>query len=195
MLYAPRDGRLSPDRAAGPAEIDPGDWLGGAFAFVIGTRCNPDTPPFVPGLGMGAEDFSHLLAARFPGFSPPAAWRVLQQKPIETKGPLQEFDDLLQLFFEHMAADDRKNREVAHLLASACMGSDHLWQDLGLPSRSALSELMSQYFPGLAEKNRADMKWKKFFYRALCEREGIRICKSPSCASCLDHQNCFGPEQ
>jgi nitrogen fixation protein NifQ len=38
------------------------------------------------------------------------------------------------------------------------------------------------------------MKWKKFFYRQLCLREEILICKSPTCADCCDQAKCFGPE-
>jgi nitrogen fixation protein NifQ len=38
------------------------------------------------------------------------------------------------------------------------------------------------------------MKWKKFFYRQLCEREGIPVCNAPNCAVCADMALCFGPE-
>ena len=41
---------------------------------------------------------------------------------------------------------------------------------------------------------RLGMKWKKFFYRQLCERSGMLICKSPRCADCVDYRICFGPE-
>ena len=34
-------------------------------------------------------------------------------------------------------------------------------------------------------------KWKKFFYRQLCQQAEILICKSPSCAVCSDHAQCF----
>ena len=71
---------------------------------------------------------------------------------------------------------------------------NHLWQDLGLGSRSELSALMARWFPALVAKNAFDMKWKKFLYRQLCEREQLLICRSPSCAVCSDHDLCFGPE-
>jgi nitrogen fixation protein NifQ len=38
------------------------------------------------------------------------------------------------------------------------------------------------------------MKWKKFFYKQLCEREGVNACKAPSCAACDDYSKCFGSE-
>ena len=40
----------------------------------------------------------------------------------------------------------------------------------------------------------ADMKWKKFFYKQLCQTEGIHTCRAPSCEVCADYQACFGPE-
>jgi nitrogen fixation protein NifQ len=84
--------------------------------------------------------------------------------------------------------------EVALTLAVASLGDNHLWQDLQLASRSELSALMRRWFPALVAKNQRDMKWKKFLYRELCEREQILICKSPSCAVCSDQPACFGPE-
>jgi nitrogen fixation protein NifQ len=53
---------------------------------------------------------------------------------------------------------------------------------------------MNRWFPALAARNDRDMKWKKFLYKQLCEREEIFICRSPSCAVCSDQRLCFGPE-
>ncbi|HEY6898882.1 MAG TPA: nitrogen fixation protein NifQ, partial [Rhodocyclaceae bacterium] len=54
-----------------------------------------------------------------------------------------------------------------------------------------LSALMLRFFPALAAKNSGDMKWKKFFYRQLCEQTGLLMCKSPHCADCSDYRVCF----
>jgi nitrogen fixation protein NifQ len=53
---------------------------------------------------------------------------------------------------------------------------------------------MRCWFPALVARNAGDMKWKKFLYRQLCEREQLLICKSPSCSVCSDLPVCFGPE-
>jgi nitrogen fixation protein NifQ len=108
-----------------------------------------------------------------------------------------EVTDLVALLIEHADAEagsaaDR--RAVAESLAIGCLGDNHLWQDLQLPSRRELSALINHWFPALAEKNTHDMKWKKFLYKQLCEREALFICKAPSCAVCSDRPNCFGPE-
>lgn len=174
--------------------VAPGDVLGNAFAWVISAHCNPGSDAFVPALGMDKEDFSRLLRSRFPHFTPSPEWLDAQGTAPDGKNALEEFDDLLQLLLEHRTVADEHHRQVANLVATACMGSDHLWQDLGLPDRKALSTLLTGHFPSLAARNTGDMKWKKFLYKQLCDREGINACRSPSCATCSDHEKCFGAE-
>jgi nitrogen fixation protein NifQ len=84
---------------------------------------------------------------------------------------------------------------MADIFVAGCMGSDHLWQDLGLWSRQDLSALFKHNFPVLVEKNVGDMKWKKFLYKQLCLQEGIYVCRAPSCEMCQDYWKCFGPEE
>jgi nitrogen fixation protein NifQ len=108
-----------------------------------------------------------------------------------------EVADVTALLLEHAdpaAGTPGEARRVALTVAVACLGDNHLWQDLRLTSRAELSALMRRWFPALVARNHGDMKWKKFLYRQLCEREEILICKSPSCAVCSDHVACFGPE-
>jgi len=80
------------------------------------------------------------------------------------------------------------------IVARRSMREDHLWQDLGLPHRAALSELMAVAFPRLHAANDRDMKWKRFFYRALCAAEGFSLCAVPHCRDCADFERCFGVE-
>jgi nitrogen fixation protein NifQ len=107
---------------------------------------------------------------------------------------MDEYDDIVLLLKDHGHDDSLETQQIVAYVADACMGSNHLWQDMQLANRNALSELMLHYFPTLAAKNTGDMKWKKFFYKQLCEREDIFICKSPSCGQCVDYQQCFGSE-
>jgi nitrogen fixation protein NifQ len=86
-------------------------------------------------------------------------------------------------------------RFVEQGFGNLSMADNHLWQDLGLPSRVELNTLIQTRFSALKEKNVGDMKWKKFFYRQLCEQAEVLICKSPSCAACCDYEACFGPEK
>ncbi|MBI5937335.1 MAG: nitrogen fixation protein NifQ [Betaproteobacteria bacterium] len=143
-----------------------------------------------PRLGLDAADWAFLLARHFPGYAPDSAPAAV----ADGSDRLLERQDLIDLLLEHRAGIDLSELWLAQIAAAACMGGDHLWQDLGLWSRADLSRLMNINFPALAQKNDRDMKWKKFLYRQLCEREGIHVCPAPSCQACADYAKCFGSE-
>jgi nitrogen fixation protein NifQ len=65
---------------------------------------------------------------------------------------------------------------------------------MGLPSRDVLSQLLRRYFTTLHDKNTGNMKWKKFFYKQLCDQAEVNLCRAPSCQVCSDYAACFGPE-
>jgi nitrogen fixation protein NifQ len=157
------------------------------YAQMIASQA-ADVGALPPGLGLEPAEFSALLARHFPGF------KMAVRFETDTPDPRAlERDDLLALLLESAAAES--GQWMAKIVTSACMANDHLWQDLGLRSREYLSRLMTQNFPTLAAKNIYDMKWKKFLYKQLCEREGINACRAPSCEYCTDYLKCFGPEE
>jgi nitrogen fixation protein NifQ len=143
-----------------------------------------------PGLGLAPEAFGALMARHFPGFGLPAPLA----RAADLGARRAEWDDLHALLVEQRAGRDASETWLATIVASACMGGDHLWQDLGLWSRADLSRLMTDNFPALAARNERDMKWKKFLYKQLCQRQGIYVCRAPSCEACVDYAKCFGPE-
>lgn len=111
----------------------------------------------------------------------------------------EEYEDLLALLLENMTAassesEAEETEAVAEFVAASCLGQNHLWQDMRLSNRGELSLLLARHFRPLFDRNVRDMKWKKFFYKQLCEREGLYVCKSPSCGVCSDFEKCFGPE-
>jgi nitrogen fixation protein NifQ len=108
-----------------------------------------------------------------------------------------EVDDVRSLLLANVdpaAGTLAQAAEVAETLAVACLGDQHLWQDLQFGSRAELSAMMRHWFPALVARNHQDMKWKKFLYKQLCERENLFICKAPRCDQCSDRPACFGPE-
>lgn len=110
-----------------------------------------------------------------------------------------EYEDLLALLLDAAKASGSLGRDpdvalLAQVVARACMGDDHLWHDLGLPSRLELSELLREHFTTLAHANTGNMRWKKFFYLKLCERAEIRACRAPTCGVCVMQAECFGAE-
>ncbi|WP_156822137.1 nitrogen fixation protein NifQ [Azoarcus sp. KH32C] len=174
------------------AARNPNDVITLTLAGVITNAPQRPAPYHVPIAGLAPQSLSALLADLFPRLTH-AHHAALLSTPAEDAG-IDEFHDLVTLLLEHRTHPDATSHSLAHALATACMGANHLWQDLGLPHRRALSELMGTHFTTLARRNTGDMKWKKFLYKQLCEQEEIFVCKSPSCAECSDYQACFGPE-
>jgi len=46
-----------------------------------------------------------------------------------------ELENLLELLLEYRADGRVETFELASSIASACLGDNHLWQDMNLPSR------------------------------------------------------------
>jgi nitrogen fixation protein NifQ len=105
-----------------------------------------------------------------------------------------EEEQLRQLLGAHQASSAPEAHWLTAMITRRSMSGDHLWQDLGLLDRDDLNRLMRERFPRLAARNLANMKWKKFFYRMLCELEGFTLCTAPTCRECCDFDNCFGAE-
>jgi len=143
-------------------------------------------------LGLDEMQFQTLFSERFSGY---------RLSPEAPSGLVTDFSRMLEKqdleqFLQRFAG--KQNQEADWLIAiivAACLGSDHLWQDLGLWSRKELSEMLNHNFPEMAARNNKDMKWKKFIYKQLCEAEGLYVCRAPSCEVCQDYSNCFGAEE
>jgi nitrogen fixation protein NifQ len=157
-----------------------------AFAGVIAMSLSANRYPLIRGLSEAC--FQKLLRKYFSELA------YQNGESIQQINNYDEFDEIVELLLEHRVSPAEQEEWLAYAIASAAMGENHLWQDMGLPNRQVLSNLMSAHFPTLAAKNTGDMKWKKFFYRQLCERAGVPICKSPRCTDCCDYRVCFGPE-
>ena len=146
----------------------------------------------VLGLEMAAQD--RLLRQYFPGVETVVTAENIERNEHCHALPADEFDDLHALLMAHRSEASEEMQWLACTIATACLGNNHLWQDMGLPNRGVLSELMRRYFTALHDKNTGNMKWKKFFYKQLCEQAEVMLCKAPSCKVCTDYAACFGPE-
>jgi len=126
---------------------------------------------------------------------PALNWDALSERMVSRR---DEITDLMSLLRDHAdpgAGATADMEAVAWAMACASLGDQHLWQDMGLPSRRELTQLIEHWFPPLAALNIHNMKWKKFFYKQLCLREELLICRAPSCSVCSDQSVCFGPEE
>lgn len=176
---------------------DPMDPVTLAFASAIELARSSSRMPGRGGFGLDVAEFGALLDEYFPGargtYLTPV-FRAMLASDVRRVG-FDEFEDLLCLLKEHRGDDSRTSLWLAHAVTACCMGDDHLWQDMGLPDRQTLSQLLARHFPALHARNTGGMRWKKFFYKQLCERNGSFVCRSPSCAECSEYTNCFGPEE
>ncbi|MBS1188159.1 MAG: nifQ [Burkholderiaceae bacterium] len=162
-----------------------------ALAGVIALRTLRKPPYDVPIAGLDRLAMDALKQQFFPAMDIDLHASV---SASDNSQPSDEFSDLVGLLLEHRSRHDEQSLWLAHAIATASMADNHLWQDMGLPNRATLSELMASHFTPLASRNTGDMKWKKFFYRELCAREGLTLCRAPSCGVCADQPQCFGPE-
>ncbi|NVK18830.1 MAG: nitrogen fixation protein NifQ [Methylocystaceae bacterium] len=143
-------------------------------------------------LGLDRLTFRRLVRFQFPQLQMrkfrPARTAVSNERAVEWR-------DLKKYLLKNRARNCASEIWIAEIVSSACMGQNHLWQDLGLQNRTELTALMENNFPKMAKRNVHNMKWKKFIYRELCQTEGIYVCRSPSCDVCVDYDECFGPEE
>lgn len=167
-----------------------------ALAAMIAAGLEAHGPDRLPLPGLGAEASALMFARCFPGALHALALNPGAARP-RSEPRFDEVEDVASLLAGHVTPgrDPVFAAWLAQALALACLGCDHLWQDLRLDARSELSALIDDWFEPLARRNVQNMKWKKFFYKQLCEREQLLICKSPTCQSCSDYPVCFGPEE
>lgn len=188
------------DRAALRAEIlshatDPADPDAHVFACVLAVRTVDGHPDLAQAVGLPSGDLAALIARYFPSLPYTPGSRQPTEPTLAETILEEEMADLRALLLENRATPGIATDWMAAVVARACLFRDHLWQDLGLTNRGELSALLLRHFRPLAERNTGDMKWKKFFYKQLCERSGLNLCKAPTCGVCTDRALCFGREE
>ncbi|MBP2294221.1 nitrogen fixation protein NifQ [Azospirillum rugosum] len=164
------------------------------FGRILGLAALEPVRPLTHALGLGRDALAALVARHAPDHAP-----LLSGLPADTGGDTGEDaieeEDLRAFLLDHRASDAEEEVWLAAIVARRSLEPNHLWQDMGFASRRELNAMFRRHFPALVERNSADMKWKKFFYRSLCEREGLLLCKSPNCEVCEDFEACFGGEE
>ena len=144
--------------------------------------------------GLDINAYKRLLETYFPGAGSTYV-PVVNAVKTGASDTADEFDELLALLLKHRSDSCFETTWLAYAITACCMADDHLWQDMGLDNRQQLSDMLQQRFPVLYYKNTANMRWKKFFYKQLCEQAGVYVCRAPSCSVCVDYQNCYGSEE
>jgi nitrogen fixation protein NifQ len=141
--------------------------------------------------GLALSDVTSLLARWFPNAcSLGVAWYA-QEVRAEDDDETAMVRDLL---LAHRSSEGDEGRWLAAMIARRSMEPNHLWEDLGLRDRSELTRLLARHFGPIAVRNTRNMRWKRFFYRMLCEDDGLVMCTTPVCTNCSDFSLCFGDE-
>ena len=159
------------------------------FACALASAKDGAARPVSEAMGLTARELGQLVRTYFPSADP----LLSMLAPAAGRGEeALEEPDLRQLLLDHRSRGVAEEDWLAAIVARRSLRPNHLWQDLGLFNRSDLSRLLHRHFEPLAQRNVRDMKWKKFFYRELCLRDGVVICKAPVCDVCSDFEHCFG---
>jgi nitrogen fixation protein NifQ len=140
--------------------------------------------------GLGPAELARLMSQWFPAASAIVAGWCRDAVAVEDDEAVMVRDMLLM----QRSTTGDVGRWLAAMVARRVIEPNHLWEDLGLCDRSELSRLLSRHFAPLAVRNTGNMRWKRFFYRMLCEQDGFVMCSTPVCSDCNDFNVCFGDE-
>jgi nitrogen fixation protein NifQ len=141
-------------------------------------------------VGLACKEFSVLIEQWFPA----ARGLISGWCAQRDRGEDDEIAMVRDLLLAQRSTEGEVGRWLAAMVARRCMEPNHLWEDLGLRDRSELTRLLERHFAPIAIRNTKNMKWKRFFYRTLCESDGLVMCSAPVCTQCGDFELCFGDE-
>lgn len=162
------------------------------LASIIASAVATSNKPLTESLGLSREMLDEILTTVFAN-----AYTVDElTATTDTAGEDAIEEEEFRVFFiENGTNKARIEVWLAHILVRRILEPHHLWQALGVCSRQVLSDTLHKHFEPLASKNTQNMRWKKFFYREMCQKVvGNIVCKSPICDVCPDYKECFAPE-
>jgi len=144
-------------------------------------------------LGLESEEFDQMIQT----YLGPLDYQFLiQKREVFNEDRCPEREDLRTFLQGHVGPQDYTAKWFIEILIAGMMGSNHLWEDLGLFTRATLRQFMESVFPTLAAQNVNQMRWKKFIYKQLCIAEGFTyVCRSPSCDVCPEYSLCFDTDE
>lgn len=178
-------------RLPAAAEIDADDDFDRHVIASILAAAAMDGGPLAARAGLTERELVSLLTRHFPSTEPEALG------PLSGSAAADEDDETVMvrdLLLAQRSSEGDVGRWLAAMVARRAMEPNHLWEDLGLRERAELSRLLTRHFAPLAARNVRNMRWKRFFYRMLCEDDGFVMCTTPVCTQCNDFDLCFGEE-
>lgn len=161
------------------------------LASVIALALAEGEKPLPEAVGLEGTTLARLLDAAFPGAFAPG--ELAPPGGGAGEDAIEE-PDYRQLLLDGRATGAEIEDWLASIVARRSLRPEHLWVSLGLRNRQELSDMLHRHFPAVAARNARHMRWKKFFYREMCQAEGVYVCKSPVCDVCPDFGHCYGGE-
>lgn len=181
--------RLMSNRSA--SHID-ADLLPSAIAGVLKNAQEGELPLFSWTLGMTQAEFIDMVTKCFPELGKFEPIPELQYAALIDVAPADFLNVRNMLVnFSSPGANEQHIDWLARAIAAACQGSRHLWQDLGLNNRDAVSRLLQQYFAPLYLRNTQNLKWKRFIFAQLGLLQGNLDLRPPKCRQCDEFDVCF----
>jgi nitrogen fixation protein NifQ len=86
-------------------------------------------------LGMGEDSVIAMMAHHFPAID---AYSLIPVRDQIDPQRTEELDDLRKLLMENRSGRSDSELWMLEIVIAGCMGSNHLWQDLGLWQRADL---------------------------------------------------------
>ena len=162
------------------------------FACLLAVT-DQETAPLHLALGLTELQLDILLNTVFPQIDRQI---VFTAPELKTSAPLESNSELLSLLRSYLPpkGDDIYEKLAVYLtqiIAARAAHPGHLWVAMGLFDRPQLSAIIDLYLPLLLKANDKKMRWKRFLFKQICERNGGMMCKSPNCQDCSDYPLCF----
>ncbi|MBD1399725.1 nitrogen fixation protein NifQ [Pelovirga terrestris] len=149
-------------------------------------------PPEIA-LGLTSQQFISLWQNYFPDIDLDVAADISASRVSSAVSMDPELVSLLLGFIPaaHEPANRLSGTLLAHILAARAARPGHLWVAMGLFERAELGAAIKRHLPALFAANHQGMRWKRFFYKQICEQQGGLLCKSPVCGECSEYELCF----
>jgi nitrogen fixation protein NifQ len=164
------------------------------FACLLTVACQ-EAYDTAAALGLNGEELSALQRHYFPSWDASSAARWF----TPAAEPFPEINaDVRQLLLAHAPKEQGLHssaRWLARILAARAALPGHLWVAMGLFERPQLSAAIQRHLPSVFAANTRNMRWKRFFFKQVCELNGGTLCKTPNCGECSDYALCFALEE
>lgn len=161
------------------------------FACLLAVATRESTSSAIA-LGLTEVELTQLRSTYFPA-------AALSPSTANPTAPLRMSEEVLELLLSHVPQNDQGKPQppalwLAKILAARATHPGHLWVAMGLFERPQLTAAIRRHLPSLADSNHQGMRWKRYLFKEVCNRNGGLLCKSPNCGVCSDYALCFAPD-